>query len=151
MSLVDGFIARLRDLFARSAWERRIDQELRFHIDMETERWVREGVHPADARRRALARFGGVEYQRERLRDGRAIGVAHIGRDIRFAVRSLLRRPGFLISAALSLGLGLTVVGTVAAVLNAYASSSLPYSAADRLYYVMYAPPGPVQRAGWRR
>jgi putative ABC transport system permease protein len=63
--------ARLRLLHRRAA-ESRIDDEIRFHIEMETERLVREQKLDRDeARRRALATFGGVQQHRETLREGR--------------------------------------------------------------------------------
>ena len=63
--------ARLR-LLNRGGAESRIDEEIGFHIDMETQRLVRdEKLHPDEARRRALVAFGGVQQHRETLREGR--------------------------------------------------------------------------------
>ena len=63
--------ARLRLLSRRSA-ESRFDSEIRFHVEMETERLMREEkLDASEARRRALVAFGGVEQHREALREGR--------------------------------------------------------------------------------
>src|SRR4029078_9601763 len=72
MSRFDAARARLRLLFAPRAAESRTKEEMCFHIDMEPDRLVREErLSPEEARRRALAMFGGVTQHREELRDGR--------------------------------------------------------------------------------
>jgi putative ABC transport system permease protein len=69
-------------------------------------------------------------------------------RDIRFAARALRRTPGFTVVTILSLALGLAFAASTAAVVNAYLIRSLPYPAADRLFHVRYAPPGPWEPRG---
>lgn len=122
MSRLLGFIVRARLLFARRASESRIDRELQFHIDMETERLKHEqSLDPIEARRRALATFGGMQQHRETLRDGIGLpGVDRFRSDLRTALRSLARAPGLAITttAILAVGVGMaiamsTVVRTV--------------------------------------
>lgn len=88
----------------------------------------------ADARRRALRDFGGVERFKEEVRDvwGARI-VADIMQDTRVAVRSLPKHPVFLIAVITTLAVG--IAGSVAmfSVLDASLLRSLPYPAADRL------------------
>ena len=59
-----------------------------FHIDMETERLMREErLSPEEARRRALATFGGVTQHREALRDGRGLAwLAGMSLDFKLGV-----------------------------------------------------------------
>lgn len=59
---------RLRSLGRRNELERGLDQEIRFHIDRQTEKNVRAGMTPDEARRQALIRFGGIERATEGLR-----------------------------------------------------------------------------------
>ena len=74
MSWLDGTRTRLRLLLAPRAAESRMNEEFRFHIEMEAERLVREaGLAPEEARRRALATFGGVENHKEALRTDRGL------------------------------------------------------------------------------
>ena len=54
-------------------WEQKLDAELRFHIDQQIEDLIRQGLHPAEARRRALLNFGGVEQIKEECRDSRSL------------------------------------------------------------------------------
>ena len=58
-------------LIRRGRLERELDRELRFHVDTETDRLVEDGIARDEARRRALASFGGLEPIREQARDAR--------------------------------------------------------------------------------
>lgn len=110
MSWLDGARARLR-LLARRAAEERMDEEIRFHIDMETDRLVREeGLDPAEARRRALVAFGGVEKFKEELRDGRGFPwVRGLSLDLRLGFRMLVKYPVLTATSVLALALAFTL------------------------------------------
>ena len=71
-----------------------------------------------------------------------------LARELRHGLRSLRRSPGFTAVVVLSLALGFALTAPTVAVLNAYLIQSLPYPAADRLYRVRYAPPGPWEPRG---
>ncbi|MGH2487590.1 MAG: permease prefix domain 1-containing protein, partial [Ktedonobacterales bacterium] len=70
---------------------------MRFHIEAETAELIaRHGLSPAEARRRALAAFGGVTQTREAHREARGVAVFDtIAQHVRYAWRSVRRRPGF--------------------------------------------------------
>ena len=59
----------LQSIVRRDALERGLDEELQFHIDQQTEKNVRDGMTPGEARRRAVLRFGGVARAQEETRD----------------------------------------------------------------------------------
>src|SRR3954462_15421982 len=91
--------ARLHLLFAGRAAESRIHEEIRFHIDMETERLVREEKLAFDeARRRALVTFGGVTQHTETLREGRGLAwLGGLSLDMKLGFRMLVKYPGLTI------------------------------------------------------
>lgn len=68
--------------------------------------------------------------------------------DLKFALRQLLKSPGFSSVTVLSLAVGLALTASTMAVVNAYLLRSLPYPTADRLYHLRYAPVGPWEPRG---
>src|SRR4030095_15705585 len=93
--------------------------------------------------------FGNTLRLRERSRDVWGWTwfdtAAH---DLRLAARGLRRTPGFTTVTISSLVLGLVLAASAIAVANASLTRSLAYPAANRLYHVMYAPPGPWEPGG---
>ena len=135
MSWLHATATRLKLLFARRASEARIDRELQFHVDMETEHLVRDlELEPDEARRRALASFGGLERHREALRDGRgASSIRGMSLDLRLGVRMLVKYPGLALVGVLGMAVAV-VIGTLAfAAVNAVAATSLPVPDGDRV------------------
>ena len=100
--------ARFRLLAPRAA-ESRIDDEIRFHIDMETQRLVREQQLDHDeARRRALATFGGVQQHRQTLREGRGTGwFSGASLDLKLGFRMLVKHPGLALVGGLAMAFGI--------------------------------------------
>ncbi|HEX8276368.1 MAG TPA: ABC transporter permease [Longimicrobiaceae bacterium] len=125
---------RLRALFFRDRQERELDEEVRFHLAMETEANLRKGLGPAEARRRAAIAFGAVERYKEEVRDARGLGLAGgLVRELRYAARRLAREPA--LSAAVVATLAIGVGGTTAmfSLVNGILLAPLPYPEPDRL------------------
>jgi predicted permease len=109
MTLRD-LLLRLRALATPRRVERELDEELAFHVERETQKHLADGMSPADARARALARFGSVPLVADQCRDARGIGfVDDAARDILYALRTFRRAPlaALTIVATVALGLGL--------------------------------------------
>jgi putative ABC transport system permease protein len=135
-------VERLRSLFRKDRRDADMEEEIRFHIDMETEKHVRRGLPPAEARRRALVAFGGVDRFAEQTRDERGTRpVEDFFQDLRFALRQVRRNPGFSLVTALTVGLGVgaTVLGFVIA--DTVIFRPLPYPDADRLVRIQETNP----------
>ncbi len=129
-----GLRARLRDALLRGAADREMDEELRFHVDMETEKYLAQGLDPAEARRRALAAFGGVERHRARLRDGRRVPLLEpLWHDLRFGVASLVREPGTSLVAMATIALGVGATTVVFSTANGMLLRPLPIPGIERM------------------
>jgi hypothetical protein len=111
---------RARALFVPRRVDRELDDELSFHLERETQKLIAEGMTGAEARAKALARFGPVPLAADECRDAR--GTAFVDdtvRDILYALRTFKRAPlvAFTIVSTVALGLGLVAVAFT--VLNA--------------------------------
>src|SRR3954471_11914587 len=127
-------------LFGRRRQEHEMDEELRFHLEMEMKRHLEAGLPEAEARRRATRDFGGVERYKEDVRDERGTSWFYDGwRDVGFAARSLRRRAGFAGIAILTLALGIGATTTLFGVVKQVLLAPLPYDNADRIAVVWSA------------
>ncbi|HEV8215345.1 MAG TPA: permease prefix domain 1-containing protein, partial [Gemmatimonadaceae bacterium] len=98
---------RVRSLLRRQQADTELDSELREHLERQVEEYVARGMTPDDARRTALATFGGVQNVREEARDARGVAVIeNVLRDFRYTLRALLHEPMLLVAATLSIALG---------------------------------------------
>jgi len=124
----------LRGVLRKERMEAELDEEVRFHLDMEAEKLVRSGMPPGEARRRALLAFGGVDRFVEQTREARGSRpLEDLLQDGRFAFRQMRRNPAFSLVTALTVGLGVgaTLLGFL--IVEAVILRPLPYPEADRL------------------
>ena len=94
------WMTSIRGLFGRSAADRGLTDELAFHLGERTEHWIRQGLTPPEAERRARIEFGSFEAYRERGRDAKGFRPLDEARtDLRYAWRQLRKSPVFSVIA----------------------------------------------------
>ena len=153
-----SWIRRLRNALRPGRLGRDIDRELAFHVEERAEALEHEGLDPDEARRRARRQFGNAPLQAERTRDADvARWLDGLVRQLRLAVRSLRRTPGFTLAVVLTLTLGIGANAAIFSALDAVLLRPLPFPDADRLVRVTQVSEigerdvAPVRLADWDR
>ena len=138
MSWLDAARTRARLFLSRRASESRTDEEFHFHLDMETDRLAREaGLSRDEARRYALAAFGGVQNHRESMRDGR--GLAWLGGlrlDLKLGGRMLVKYPGLTIIGGLAMAFAIWFGAVAFEMVMLFISPTLPLPGGDRIVHL---------------
>jgi predicted permease len=133
--------AALKNLTHRRQVEADLDDELRACAEMLAEEKIARGMHPAEARRRALAELGGVESVKQAVREERAgSSLQRIGQDIRFGLRQLRRSPGFTATALLLISMGIGVTTAMYSIVYAVILKPLPFAQPERLASITARP-----------
>src|SRR5262245_24163681 len=120
-------MARLRALFRRESVLQDIEEELRVHVEMETETNIERGMAPDEARAAALKSFGDQGRNTELGYDIRGGGwLETIWQDLRYGARMLMRNPGFTLAAVITLAVGISANTAIFSFINALMLRSLP-------------------------
>ncbi len=135
--------ARLRSLVRgvvrRSAVERDMAEELKFHVDARARDIAASGFSQEEARRRARLEFGAVESYKDECREARGLRLLDdLRADLRYAVRTLARTPAFAAMAIVSLALGIGANTVVFSVVNALVLKPLPIDHPERVFFLQF-------------
>ena len=132
MRLLSEIASRARSLGSLLTGRREdleLDEEIRFHLESETQKNIAAGLDPREARRRASLKFGGEDRMKEEARAARGIGfLEDLLRDLRVAGRSLARTPVFSLTIVLTLATGIGATVAIFSVANGVLLRPLPYS-----------------------
>src|SRR6185312_9015335 len=122
--IIADVLFRMRALFGTRA-QRELDDELRFHLEMDAATLRARGMPAADAERLARRQFGSLRREAEQVRDAWGVSLANeFVADVRHALRQMRRRAGYTAIILLTLGLGIGATVALFSVVSDLASSS---------------------------
>src|SRR5215468_8776624 len=138
-----SLVSRFSALFRRRELGQRIDEEIQFHLQMQTEENIRRGMDPPDAQAAARSKVGNITYVTEEVYRMNTLSfLEEIARNVRFSLRALRRNPGFAAAGILTLAIGIGANTAVFSVVNGVLLKPLPYPESGRLISVQHTAPG---------
>lgn len=137
MPLLQRALSFCRTLLRSSRLERDLDDELEGVVQALTEKHLRAGLNPIEARRQALLELGGVEQVKEAVRSAwKGSGWRAALFEAKHAWRGIWKNPGFSLAAIATLALGIGANSAIFSVIHAVLIEPLPYREPDRLVFV---------------
>jgi hypothetical protein len=134
MRTIRGWVLRLTGIFRSRKDEQDFHEQIQADIELHTEDGIRAGMSREDARRAALARFGGVDSATEAWRDQRGIPLLEtLIRDVSHTFRVLGRNKGWASVFILSLALGIGANTALFSAANVLLLRKLPVPDAEEL------------------
>lgn len=126
------FFDRIVALIRKRHIELELDEEIRTHLAMSIEEYLRQGMSPEEARFAALRSFGGIEQMKEVHRESRGFPVVDgIVADIRYACRVLMQNKAWTVTVVLTLALGIGANGAIFSWINVAMLRKLPIENPD--------------------
>src|SRR6267154_355762 len=116
-----------------------LTRELDAHLALLEDEHRRRGLSPDEARLAARRDFDGVELTKDRHRDARSfVWLDDARRDLRYALRTLRRSPGFAATTILTLALGIGANTVIFSVINAVLLRPLPFKDSNSLIRILH-------------
>ncbi len=143
MKFLRRFFIRLSNFVAGRRADQRLREEIAEHLAFQTEENRRAGMSPDEARRQAALKLGSAEAIREHQHDEQSLPlIENLLFDLRYAIRMLLRSPGFSFIAIATVALGVGATTAIYSVIDATLLHPLPYPYPSELIHVQDDLPG---------
>jgi putative ABC transport system permease protein len=137
MRKLRAWLLRFGGLFRTDRRDRELTAEMENHLQMHIEDNLRAGMSAAEAKREALMKLGGIEQTKDIYRDRRGLPLVEtLFQDLRFALRMLLKNPGFTIVVLVTLALGIGATTAIFSVVYGVLLRPLPYTDSNRIMAV---------------
>jgi predicted permease len=141
---VRAALARIVGVFTGHRADDDLREELEAHLEMETAEYVRRGMRPDEARRKAMLASGGLTHAAEAVRSQRGLPwLESVAADVRYALRSLRHSRAFAAVVVITLALGIGVNTAIFSVVRGVLLKPLPHRDGDRLVYLRQSIDGP--------
>ena len=143
MKFLRRFFIRFSNLAAGRSADQRLQEEIAEHLALQAEENMRAGMSPAEARRQAALKLGITQAIREHHHAEQSLPfIENLLFDLRYAVRMLLRSPGFSFIAIATIALGVGATTAIYSVIDATLLHPLPYPNPAELVRVVDDLPG---------
>ena len=127
MNKLRAFFSRLINTLRRAPYSKDFADELDTHVAMDTERGIRNGLTPEEARRQALIRFGGIAQAHDAYAERQGLpGLESLMRDVHYSLRSIVRNRLVTVVAILSIGLGIGSNTTIFSIVSRFVLRPAP-------------------------
>jgi predicted permease len=127
-------VAKLRGLLGMKQLGADAVEEFEHHIELETRKHIAAGVDAAEARRRAVIAFGGIDRHVEAMRDGGAPRwIPDTWQDVKYAFRAMSQHRLYAIVVCVTLALGIALNSSLFSIFDGYMFRGLPFEDTDRI------------------
>ena len=143
MKFLRRFLIRLANLTTRRRADQRLQEEIAEHLALQIEENLSAGMAPAEARRLAALKLGAAQAIREHHHAEQSLPIVeNLLYDLRYAVRMLLRSPGFSFIAIATMALGIGATTAIYSVIDATLLHPLPFPNPGELVRIQDDLPG---------